>query len=386
MTQEDSLFDLEGQGSSEIARILSYLQWKPALVSETRNYSVWVHDKFRDEVVIPEERQSADFEHMDKRARSLLRVLHGSVEFARAVEVADAIPSRLDRTEWLKETSAPGLIPMLDGETLFESVKEQLAAAAKSRQERRPYYGNSAHYIAKDFLDHSLLGQSGIGSYILTAHTPSEALIYTRPEPSRDTARNVRDRVAYSGRQIITTLDNALGQIVSALDQPPDDAVHDIVDSVSQGISFELVRGLAKFVGGSESVIRGERPVSGREVVEREYVFKAQWGNTLSRSAARLAQDPEPLAVTLRGIVTSVTHEPESAVHVVRIFTETGGRVRVRLNAAQYDEAIVAHRRERLVSVRGRIEHEGRYAWINAPEHFYVVSSGEDDDEDLLGG
>ena len=81
----------------------------------------------------------------------------------------------LDSTRWKKETALDaGVIAWDQGEALFLAARSQLVASAKSTREPRRYHGNTSAYVAKRFLESSFMGQTDIGSFIVTAYTPAD--------------------------------------------------------------------------------------------------------------------------------------------------------------------------------------------------------------------
>ncbi|PZF09193.1 hypothetical protein DEJ25_15300 [Curtobacterium sp. MCPF17_011] len=362
--------------------LLRHFEWTPSS-GVPGKFEVWTRPDRSDEVLVPLDPQRGDFDQLVARALASVRRLYGS-EAEKLQGLLKAVHSAvLDSTHWKKEsTSAAGLIRWEEGETLYAAAKAQLAAAAKSTREKRMQHGTAGGYIAKKFLDKTLMGQTQVGSFVITAHTPSTERFHLTKRSENRQAMDWRDAELVSGREILNTLENSLQAVRSALDEYKSKPNLDgFLPLVEDGVSAELVRGLAALTAGADSAITMERASPGETVVRRvEVTFDPVESEVLSDVAARLTEAPPARAVRITGEVSGLDNSTASPVHLVRLDVGSGAEIkhaRVRLTPEQYDLAVQAHAEGRWVSANGTLERDGRDYWLyNASEVRLVDAEG----------
>ena len=170
-------------------RLLSHFEWRITSRSQVRPFEVWRNSDFPDrEIILPTDPSKGDYlELLDRVFRELLQDY--GAEAGRTLDFLRVQSSAaLNATKWIKETPVSGgLIRWDEGEKLIAAAKGSLAAAAKATKESRRYYGNAANHIAKRFLEESYMGQTEVGSFVVTAYTPSNQRFYFS-EASEETA------------------------------------------------------------------------------------------------------------------------------------------------------------------------------------------------------
>jgi len=368
---------------TEVEQLLGLLGWvKHGGVDGA--FSAWRREGVEAEALAPQDREAGDWEFMTSDILQLLRRVHGGSAVERAVVGVRLGQSDLEETRWHRgsDASNAGIISWPEGEVFHASIRNQLMAAAKAHRDPRPYFGSARNYVAQDFISKSYLGQSDVGSYVLTALTPRSRLIYaaTPPESSSSASKLTP---AYAGGEIIRTFDRAVAIVGEILGEGrASDQVQALFHAVGEGVSFELLTALATFVGAEDASIEiRRRDLQTGDRVEREIVFPAGSGITLNEAAEGLARVPESTSTTVQGIVTLIEHDPQKD-RIVRVFDPKGPwhRVRVVLDAAQYERALRAALSDDLVRVTGSVVRSGRYNWIYEPEHFDVLEVGATDD------
>ena len=246
-----------------------------------------------------------------------------------------------DSVRFRKETAAPrGLILWHEGEQLVRAARETLAAGAKAFSGKRAYFGNSNSGIVQRYLSATYMGQTGIGSYVVTALTPVLSL---GEGLSKESAAS-----PVQGRDVTLSVATALGAAVEAIDHyQSTKSVAGFREAVSRGLSVELARGLVALAEKAELT---------------------------------LAQDPEPaLRQQVRGRVHLLTKAEVDGPGVIGIDTGAG-KYRVRLNPDDYARAVRAHEVEATVVAEGLPSKEGHLVWLyegrviaveNAPETLF---------------
>lgn len=344
---------------------------------EPGRFETWVHPDNVDQIVLlPLNPEKGDFPHLLERAQRAFASL-ASVDAMRHFEtLLQATRASLDATRFIKESAAPaGLIDWAQGEELFEAARTSLAAAAKARRERRRYFGNSGSYIAKTFIESSLMGQTEIGSFVVTAYTPADRSFHQR-KADVDKPGRLDDLTLVTGRSILETLEQALVATKQALTEYRTSPRLELFgDAVSEGVSYELTRALAALARDSEEsgvTIEFVPPPNADEVTPRraEVAFSASDAAVLDKAATYLAADDESRFVSVLGKVTLLSRPEPGEAGIIRLDLEPGSpanKVRVRLSSEEYDNALEAHRRDLPLRLSGTLEREGHNYWIYDP-------------------
>lgn len=355
------------------------------------SFEVWLSSDGKNEIVLPLDPTRADFNRLLAIAESQIGQKLGNEghRYRELLEVSEA--SALDEAHWHKETTvAAGLIPWGQGELLYASARSMLLASAKSTREPKMYHGNASSFLAKRFLDECLMGQTGVGSFIITAHTPAKKRFHfsKRSEEIADVAPPSQLETT-SGRDIMDTFQNALELARTCLDEyRTRQSLEVFVEAVPLGLSYEFVKALSETALAGDAGIQLIRDEPSVKRVQKVFSFDAVEAPVLEKVAVRFAQAYEPAEVTLVGEVVLLSHVPHSENHVVRLVAESGSYVntaRIRMDAEQYALALEAHRTNRRIQVSGRIEREGNFHWIYAPRDIHIVGEPRwDVDEDPL--
>lgn len=380
----DSVSDLE-----VLTALLRHFDWTPTS-RVPGAYEVWT-ERLRDsddEVLLPLDPSRGDFGALLSKARRHLTRQYGRNADELLAIFQTQSNSALDSTHWEKETSlTPGLIGWESGELLYESAKAQLIASAKSSRENRRYHGNASAYLAKQFLESTLMGQTAIGSFIITAFTPSQRRFHLTQQSAKVAVSTPRNTETLSGGTILATFERALVTARDCLNQyrtNPNLAV--FVEAVPDGISYEFAKALSDFCAGGDSGVSTTRSRSRVDIEARPGVnvgFEAVDSQVLARAATELALDPEPQMVNLVGEVTFLSHESGDPDRLIRLNIEEGGvtakKARIRLSEDQYEVAMYAHRNELRLLVGGEMVKERHLYWIYEPHYVEIL-----DDSDQL--
>lgn len=368
--------------SAETLRVLlRHLAWTPRDASGAP-YELWHpvgRDGDEDQLLVPTDPERGDFDALVRRATQSILRRYGVVadRFVREVEMRQA--GVLDSTRWQKETAVPpGLILWDEGHELYDSAQLQLIAAAKTSREPRPYHGNASSWVAKRFLEQSFMGQTDVGSFIITALTPAQARFHLSQHSEEVALTKPRDSQTVTGRSILTTFEHALGAMRAGLDEYARTPRVDVfLEKVEDGVSYEMAKALGVFVSRAESAIQIDLEGSaGAKSSRVEYTFKPPEASVLATVSTELAQDPHPRNVTLQGEVTLLSRDRDQSQRVIRLSLGPGAparKARVRLTHDQYELALEAHAAERPLSVSGSLQREGRVYWLYDASDVRVV-------------
>lgn len=386
MTVDDSELTLEEQSRS-LNALLRHFEWL-RVSSRAGIYEVWRPEEDADdelEVIVPLDPDRGDFTGLVQRAKRQVLQTYG--EAARQADQLFLLRDRaaLDSTQWLKETPfGAGLIGWEQGERLYGAARATLVAAAKATREPRKYHGNASAFVAKSFLEQSLMGQTEIGSFIATAHTPADRRIHLTKKSEDSALTSPRDTETTSGREIIDVFERALEAVRSGLDEyrkaPRIEAFEELVDD---GVSYELTKALAELTASGDAgveITHFSQEGDEARSAPRTFELRAEESSVLGHVATVFAQDPEPQDVTLVGEVTFLSHSSNDPAHVIRLLIEDGAdarMARIRLSADEYQQALEAHRMDARIRVSGSLERESTINWLYHARDLTVVPNSE---------
>jgi hypothetical protein len=384
MTDQDAT-PLSSLHPTLLSQVLQSLGWAVERAPSTRSYQLWVNHSLRDEqLLVPTDPQKADYADLLSGVRRALIEDHGRA-FEEALNLTLLqVRAHLDATRWQKESTLDsGMISWDIGEELYSAARSGLAAAAKATRESRRYFGNSSAWIAKRFLAETLMGQTEIGSFVVTAYTPQNQRFFHSKSSEESANSKMVNPESRSGAEIIDKLDQIVTAVRGKLDEykrtPNTEGFDEIVEI---GFSYEMANALSALARGGDGGIKITRTRSSDSVSEKEIAFDAVEAPVLEKVATRFAATREPELANLVGEVTLLDHVSTIGDRTIRLHVSNhpGVRtVRVRLSPEQYDDAIEAHRAEKRLRVTGTVEREGRYNWVYNPT---AVSKVEDDPDD----
>lgn len=339
-----------------------YSRWRPASNREARS------------IVLPENQELADYQELLTQAVAQI-LAEGDQHLRGMLERISALRSLGDEVRFHKEArTARGTIPWLAGEDLYSGARRSMIVAAKTRRSRLAYYGNANSHLARSFLDSVLMGQTDVGSYVVTAYVPPEEIFTDRKLAPGSTTPLTGN---HTGRDITKGLLEVLETTREAVDHyNSTGSTHGFLESVNHGMCYEItqaVRDLVRNSDGAEVAVEMhiaadlfESPALDRRALDfspADYPVLEKAGNVLAATA-------RPQNVTVTGTVTLLNRPAHGSPGVIRLDVISGTsakKMRVRLSAADYDLAVDAHRDNLALRVSGRQEIDGRYYWLYEP-------------------
>ncbi|KAA9374850.1 hypothetical protein F5972_30070 [Microbispora cellulosiformans] len=314
----------------------------------------------------------------------LLEEALSSLERSR-LSSAQKVVSRLrvpgDEVQWQKEPrTVPGFIPWTQGEALIASAKQILVAAAKATRHASAYHGQREWKFAREYLNKVLMGQTQIGSYIVTAYTPLGQI-----REIDKGGESVMSGATTTGRDVMERLTSSLVAAREGVDHFANTGSLSGFDAgVVRGVSCELTRALAALVEDSEGARVSVRwfPASGQSMPSDDtwqMEFVPDDLPALERASSRLASTEPRRTVVVVGTVTNL-NRPRFGQHGTIILNVIYGvsvsRVRVRLSRPDYEHAISAHKNGDLLRITGALEKEGNNYWLYDPTELGPVEAG----------
>ncbi len=352
-----------------LTAVLRHLGWRVD-AGESGLFEVWM-PAGRDDVwvTVPFDEGRGDYEGLLERAVGTIRAVDGNA----ADEVMERLQliatAGLEQTKWRKESPVDGgLISWTQGEALVNAARQQLQAAARSAQRMRPRHGSASAHVASAFLDAAYMGQTEVGSFILTAYAPVAQRFYFSRQVDQFSAHPTSADEFVTGRDILNTFKDGTQAVRSCLDQFRVEGRPEIfVEAVTDGISLELVKALSAMAEGSAVSISMSSDHSAVEPI----VFMPVDIPVLEKATQALISDVQPVVREVTGEVTILHAGSQLPYRTVQLQVGERGLnvVKLHLTTEMYEMALEAHRQKRLLTVRGRLEREGRLWWLYDVSH-----------------
>ncbi len=265
-----------------------------------------------------------------------------------------------------------GEVTLDQGILLFDNAQKMVHAAARSAISPKAYHLARAGTQAEDFLKTVKLGQTEIGSYILTIVFPvtPDLLDGQEIEAALPFERKVTKSLA-SG------LNSLEGAVRSQVARP---SLDPFLQAIEYGVSANLCEALSNIGERTEGSTVDTQMTWARNRPTPEVNTKARFlGGDFSylRSAAgRLKEQDWDDVILISGPVTRIESEKVlfgGEVFIYASVAESPRRVKVTLNQDQYRQANEAHLAGQNIEIGGRIQKSGRYLTIESPTSFSVL-------------
>lgn len=354
--------------------------WYPKQVLDNQNFNDSPY------IIVPLKGKMSgeEYNSLIDRAYSYLKINYPSsfdslyeFEEINQCESLDSIANRADTG------TKSGLIKWQEGKELFDGTKELLLSSAKAADRRKAYFGNAASVVAEEVLNKSYLGQTRIGSYIVTAYVPAyQQFAITR---SSDTKKRTKNNTV-TGRDITNSMSdalNALNESIKDVKNHRNYAEVIFTGSVQSGVSYELVDSVSKMVKAGPSVkaatvsiqFKPKRPEQKAKV--KYYELRNEDLPIFNVAKKVLRTKESSHQTTLEGEVVLLQHSSKTNEHEIKLITIRNKKlihVRVNMSGDQYKTALQAHEQELQLRITGKLVPQTRGYQINNPT---VVAIGE---------
>ncbi len=315
-------------------------------------------------LVIPLNPSAPDYADLMAGALNVLRTRYAEV-WVRALAPLFIAPSA-DTFEFCRETATPrGFIHWNDGKDLIHAAQGTLLAGAKYWREPATHYGNRFAQFASRYLNTILMGQTGTGSYVVTAFAPADITVQIQSTG--------QERLGLEGIDIVQAgaiteaVVRSLDATARAISQYRETAsLSAFSDKVSEGVCYEMAMAMRDVVARSDGAeIRVEfHAAEGDGRKTRRFELLPTDAGILDVAAVELADSARPEPVRVTGRVHLLTKKEAAGPGVVGI---DDGRRKYRLRLGsdeEYHRAVVAHDENGLVRVEGELSREGNISWL----------------------
>ncbi len=362
----------------EVASYLRASGWT-RVETHSGSHAVWTwNDQF--EALLPLNDSVRDFAH---RMGDIVAVLSRAEERSQLAVLSDLLLTSADvlRVRLIDSETADGSMPIEDYTRAAQKIRDMMMAAACSVIERRPVWHKRKPDKALDYLRNVRIGQTERGSYVLTVISRVPPLLRWGIEDLPG------DNDEPYQRQVTANLAVALSAIEAATETAASTGSFDSFErAVRDGVSANLceaVAGLSMDDDASRAVDFSFSWSRARPARENQVsrIIVAHDRIPFVQEAARLLRSREPIdGFDLEGPVVKL-ERPENAptgfVTIYALVEDSLRRVRVELNADDYNQAIQAHRDELAVRCSGRLVREGRGYVIKNPIAFSLLTEDE---------
>lgn len=329
-------------------------------------------------VFVPNDPSKTDYSLLLDRCYNQLEQLYGPVFTVLYEQEKYIDDNSLDPISIRSDTSVEsGLIPWDVGYQLFDALRGILDAGARTAYVKKRKLNTSGNVIASSVLQDSLMGQTQVGSYIVTALVPQNkkftASVSKNPQKSDKTIL---------GKVITSTISESIKAVQYGIDEvgenTDDDKKFEVFDSlVTEGVSYELVKALTSLDTGMESEVSVTLMGNKQEELEKtKLCIEPPTMKVLSKASVHLSKPKEPESKYLMGEVVQLSHSEDLPQRHIKLRARVDGKVRtvsICLNRDQYESAIDAHRRELQLSVHGTVKFLQRGSVLDNPEYVRVT-------------
>jgi hypothetical protein len=383
------LEDLKSQDPRRIAAFLTRHGWelsggRDGLYNRYR-YRSGRSDPEQQSVILPLAPSWVDYDEL--LGELLLRVEAISPD-AGALMVKELLLERGpgDELKFRKDVSTiGGAVAWAAGRGLIGAAENILLAGAKTRLSRRAYYGQANGRFAHRFLDSVLMGQTEIGSYVVTAFAPPHES-FPDKSPKID-APSIAGLGTYTGREIVESVVGGLESTIEALEHyKATNSMSGFERGVSSGVSREMVEAVRLMVVDSEGADvtvewSGEVVTSQSFPAVTRLAFEASAAPVLERAGHTLASLEPAEHVTAVGRLSLVSRPKRGEMGVVRLKVTAGSEastLQIRLGDEAFEVAAAAIAHEEEVQVTGRQERDGNRYWLYDADLNAVPSTRDD--------
>lgn len=362
----------------QIPHLTSYLMNKGwhAFDYKNTNASIWTLKNSHDEefeILLPNKR---DFFDSDLRIREALQTI--AIAEGRSPDVvyydvvsfnSDIIRVRFDGFE-----TKDGRIPLDQGTQLITHMENLIMSAACATVTKKPVYMSRKTEEVNEYLKKVKLGQTEIGSYIVTAHSPI---------PVDDQMNLMNDGEEFFERQVIKTLVTAMKHTKEAADVSSEIGnVENFKHITQKGVSANLCEAIVGMQANDLTAtinfdVTWSSNFTPPQNLETHFEFTPASIPILDKAASFLREVTPVDGFQLEGSVVQLTNsalnDAPGTVTILSFSEDLKGKmVKIQLESDEYKRAIEAHKKHDLILANGKLQKIGRYWHLKEFSNFSV--------------
>lgn len=324
-------------------------------------------------LIVPKNKDAADYTNVIDGVLNRLSAMYGAKYDQVSAYIKEAVFGAYDPIILREDTgTTSGLISWASGSHLIASAEGLLGAAARAAVSTQKRFGTTNHKVKDSVLRDSFMGQTQIGSYIVTAYVPSNHAFEVSDSQKSSTKQKV-----ITGRAVTDTLTRALkafdGGISEIIRNNDSDSAYGIFDeTVQEGVSYELLDAISQMSDTNESSVSVSFASSSNSAPSKVYelVVSPVMQPIVRKAKDYLERTESPISMRVVGEIVRLDNSLDKGQHEIRIRTfgkDIPSTVTVFLNADQYEKAIEAHKTQHVFSVTGSLQRMQRGAEITDP-------------------
>lgn len=332
-------------------------------------------------ILIPTDPTAPDYEVLLQSATTKCVQLLGSRFTADLTYENSLVEHLMDPLEMHRSIDADsGFIPWGMGQTAYKSLTEILSAGARAALATKRVYHSSGYVIANSIMGDALMGQTRIGSYIITALIPSRhsfAASTTQDQkksPETIPGRAITKKIVSA----LSAIQSGVAEVISRHNDDDDDTALQVFDPlVQEGVSYEMVDALSLLDEGESDISVSYRNSDRLNQLESfSFTLEPPMIPVLERVGRYLSKPQEPRTALVTGEVVQLSNSEDQPRHEIKLLAPVDKKMKsisVKLSEEQYNHAIEAHGNERLLSLHGVIEFQHGGSSIIDPDMVKVT-------------
>lgn len=330
------------------------------------------------ELLLPKREELADYA---ERIADVVATL-SSVEGREQLSIYyDLVKSGFDVMRFrASEADEAGTIALENGVALYDHARDLIAAAANAAiKPKRAYRGNSPT-IAKNYVDSLRLGQTEVGSYILTVVSPVPPALESDQLPLLPELGEGEEPFP---RTVTRTLVRALRATKHAVTEATATGRIDPFEAAIQaGVSANLCEAIAQLVENGTNVdisVSWSRVRPAPEATS-VYVFTRDNARILTEAATTFREQEPQSDTTIEGFVIGLNREPQEFDGKAKIRGFFDGQIRTltaQFNVSDYRKVVEAHDKKLRVRVDGDVLRRGPFQYLENARNLIIFEDDE---------
>lgn len=334
--------------------------------------TVWRRDS--QQVLLPQDASFADFALRMAEILETLAVVEQRSQLEILRDLATAA-SDVMRLRVVSPVAEDGSLGLEEGVILVESAKDLVLSAARAAIHPRAFFRSRLPGAAEDYMRNVRLGQTEVGSYVVTVVCP------VSPELKPAAVASPQDVDEPYDRRVTRTLAGALQKSVTAAREAAlKQDMEPFTSAVREGVSANLCAALVRIGEGMEEGhievdFSWARSRSKPQIATSRILVMHESIPVMREAARVLRATYSDDDFELIGPVVRLESPNAAGGGNVIVYAEvdtTMRKVLFHLEGPNYDEAVRGHKEGLEISCRGKLEKQGRYFTLRDVRDFEV--------------
>lgn len=353
-------------------QLLSQFHWTKDR-THIRNAELWFRSvddmekkNFQNSVIVPTDSTKSDYAELVSKALTILQRMYGT-RFDTACSFAQAeLLMALDPIELREDTgSTNGMIGWDLGTHLIATMDGMLKASAKASVTKERRYGKSQSTVSDSVIKGTYMGQTKIGSYIVTAYIPSShSFAITESKDEKNIHKSVSGReVTISMKKALQAFDEATKEVLKSSSETS----YEVFDeTVEDGVSYELLSAISNLSSDNETQVTISFAQEHGNAPEQYEIVIAPNVQPVVEKAREYLKLPEKASEChILGEIVRLNHDSSKRNYEISMKTigkDMPQTVKVYLSEEDYAKAVETHGQGKLFALTGMIHRRKRGA------------------------